>query len=136
MFCAVASAPNAADMDGGRRPGNSTDFINLVKLAQSLNAIHAIPEAGTILVKTSVDLSDSIRIVVSDTGKGIDEEEIGKIFQPFFTTKPKGTGLGLSICKRLIEQQNGTIHVARNPEGGLTFTIELPVEQQSGVNLQ
>jgi signal transduction histidine kinase len=70
--------------------------------------------------------------VVSDDGKGISVEDIKKIFLPFFTTKTKGTGLGLSICKRLIEQQNGTINAARNPEGGLRFTIDLPIEQKSG----
>jgi two-component system sensor histidine kinase AtoS len=97
-----------------------------------LNAVYAIPESGTILVETSEAGKDSIRIAISDTGKGIEGKDIEKIFLPFFTTKPKGTGLGLSICKRLIEQQNGTIHVARNPEGGLVFTIDLPVEQESG----
>ena len=73
--------------------------------------------------------------MVSDTGKGIAEQDFDRIFQPFFTTKPrgKGTGLGLSICKRLIEQQNGTINVARNPEGGSTFTIHLPVEREAEV---
>jgi two-component system sensor histidine kinase AtoS len=101
-----------------------------------LNAIHAIPEIGTISIKTSDDGAGWIRIVVSDDGKGFDDQEIDKIFQPFFTTKPKGTGLGLSICKRLIEQQNGTIHVARNPDGGLMFTIDLPVEQKRGVQFQ
>jgi two-component system sensor histidine kinase AtoS len=101
-----------------------------------LNAVHAIQETGTISVKTSTDSEGFIRIVVSDTGKGIDGDAIDKIFQPFFTTKTKGTGLGLSICKRLIEQQNGTIGVARNPDGGLVFTIDLPVAQAGGVPLQ
>ena len=94
-----------------------------------LNAVAAIHDSGSISVKTSADSEGFIEIVVSDTGKGIDEKDIDKIFLPFFTTKPKGTGLGLSICKRLVEQQNGTIDVARNPEGGLMFTINLPVEQ-------
>jgi len=97
-----------------------------------LNAIYAIPETGTISVGTSSQTKGSIRIVVSDDGKGIAVEDIEKIFLPFFTTKTKGTGLGLSICKRLIEQQNGSISVARNPEGGLRFKIDLPVEQESG----
>jgi signal transduction histidine kinase len=98
-----------------------------------LNAVHAVQDRGTIRLETSAKVDDSIQIVVSDNGKGIIESGLEKIFLPFFTTKPKGTGLGLSICKRLIEQQNGTIGVARNPEGGLTFTIRLPVEQVSGV---
>jgi two-component system sensor histidine kinase AtoS len=98
-----------------------------------LNAVHAVHDRGTIRLATSAKVDDSIQIVVSDNGKGILESGLEKIFLPFFTTKPKGTGLGLSICKRLIEQQNGTIGVARNPEGGLTFTIRLPIEQVSEV---
>jgi two-component system sensor histidine kinase AtoS len=100
-----------------------------------LNAVHAVQDRGTIRLATSAKVDDSIQIVVSDDGKGITESGLEKIFLPFFTTKPKGTGLGLSICKRLIEQQNGTISAARNPEGGLTFTVHLPVEQASEVGV-
>jgi two-component system sensor histidine kinase AtoS len=112
-------------------PGIVADSAQLqqVILNLLLNAVFAIPEKGTISVETSRQTEGSIRIVVSDNGKGIDIEDMRKIFLPFFTTKPKGTGLGLSICKRLIEQQNGTINVARNPDRGLRFTIDLPVEQ-------
>jgi two-component system sensor histidine kinase AtoS len=99
-----------------------------------LNAVHAVHDRGTIQLATSAKMDDSIEIVVSDNGKGIIESGLEKIFLPFFTTKPKGTGLGLSICKRLIEQHSGTISVARNPEGGLTFTIRLPIEQASEVS--
>jgi two-component system sensor histidine kinase AtoS len=100
-----------------------------------LNAIHAIPETGTISVKTGARMNGSIEITVSDTGKGIDGPDLDRMFLPFFTTKPKGTGLGLSISKRLIEQQDGTIHVARNPTGGLVFTINLPAEQAREIRL-
>jgi len=106
--------------------------LQQVMLNLLLNAIHAVQDTGSILVKTRGNSGDLIQIVVSDTGKGIDEAEMEKIFLPFFTTKPKGTGLGLSICKRLIEQQNGTIRVTRNSDRGLAFTIELPVEQDRG----
>lgn len=105
--------------------------LQQVTLNLLLNAIYAIHETGTISVKTSAEPPGAIRIVVSDTGKGIDLPDLDRIFLPFFTTKPKGTGLGLSICKRLIEQQNGTISVARNPTSGLSFTITLPVEQEN-----
>jgi two-component system sensor histidine kinase AtoS len=97
-----------------------------------LNSIHAIHGTGTISIETSTNMRNSPQIVVADSGKGVDEVGLGKIFIPFFTTKPKGTGLGLSICKRLVEQQNGTIAVARNSDGGLTFTINLLVEQEKG----
>jgi two-component system sensor histidine kinase AtoS len=106
--------------------------LQQVMLNLLLNAISAIQERGSISIATSTPSDGLVRIAVSDTGKGMAEEDLDKVFLPFFTTKPKGTGLGLSICRRLIEQQNGTIRVAGNAEGGLMFTIELPVEQRSG----
>jgi two-component system sensor histidine kinase AtoS len=111
--------------------------LQQVMLNLLLNAVDAIPQAGTISVATTAPRQGLIRIEVSDTGKGIAEGDLDKIFQPFFTTKPagKGTGLGLSICKRLVEQQNGTIDVAREPEAGLRFTINLSVGQKSEARL-
>jgi signal transduction histidine kinase len=106
--------------------------LQQVMLNLLLNAIHAVQDTGSILIKTRGNARGFIQIVVSDTGKGIDEVEMDKIFLPFFTTKAKGTGLGLSICKRLIEQHNGTIRAMRNSDRGLAFTIELPVEQDRG----
>jgi len=67
---------------------------------------------------------------ISDTGKGIYEEAMDKIFQPFFTTKSKGTGLGLAITKRLIEEHGGTISVESTPESGTTFIVRLPIKQE------
>lgn len=100
-------------------------FLNLF-----LNAIDAMPDRGTLAVKTSYHAEkSSIQIAISDTGKGIDKGVIGKIFQPFFTTKSKGTGLGLAITKRLIEQHEGDIHVENNSDGGTVFNIFLPVKQ-------
>jgi two-component system sensor histidine kinase AtoS len=96
-----------------------------------LNAVDAIQEKGVITVKSLTEREESVQIVVADTGKGINEEGLEKIFQPFFTTKPKGTGLGLSICNRLIEQHHGRMRVFLNPDGGLTFTICLPRVQKS-----
>ncbi len=100
-------------------------FLNLF-----LNAIDAMPDRGTLAVKTSYHAEkSSIQIAISDTGKGIDKGVIGKIFQPFFTTKSKGTGLGLAITKRLIEQHGGNIRVENNRDGGTVFNIFLPVKQ-------
>ena len=101
-------------------------FLNLF-----LNALHAMPRGGELGVRTSL-LEDgkSIRIEVSDTGSGIREDLINKVFQPFFTTKPKGTGLGLAISRQMIEQHDGTIAVANRPGGGVLFTIRLPVKAE------
>jgi signal transduction histidine kinase len=105
-------------------------FLNLF-----INAVEAMKDGGTLTVKTSYDIiKDSILIIISDTGKGIDKETAEQIFHPFFTTKPKGTGLGLAITKRLIEQHGGHLTFANNPDGGVSFTINLPVKQKNTVS--
>jgi signal transduction histidine kinase len=71
----------------------------------------------------------AIRIDVEDTGEGIATEAIGRIYEPFFTTKPagKGTGLGLFITHRLVSEMNGAIDVRSKPGEGTRFTVRLPV---------
>ncbi len=102
-------------------------FLNLL-----MNALDAMPDGGTLSVKTSYHRpSGSILVIISDTGKGIQPGMEGRIFQPFFTTKAKGTGLGLAITKRLIEQHGGRILAENNPGGGASFKIVLPVQQKS-----
>jgi signal transduction histidine kinase len=97
-------------------------FLNLL-----MNAVDAMAGGGTLTVRTKADPpSPGIVIEIADTGKGIDEEVMKKLFLPFFTTKHKGTGLGLAISKRFIELHGGTISVDSNPKGGTTFRIALP----------
>jgi signal transduction histidine kinase len=69
-----------------------------------------------------------------DTGKGISEPDLERIFVPFHTTKTQGTGLGLAICRRLMEQHGGTIKVSSRVGEGTTFMIELPVAQGQPAN--
>jgi signal transduction histidine kinase len=98
-------------------------FLNLF-----LNALHAMPNGGELGVRTRLEEGGKwIRIEVSDSGSGIREDLIDKVFQPFFTTKSKGTGLGLAISRQLVEQHDGVIGVANRPGGGVLFTIRLPV---------
>ncbi len=98
-------------------------FLNLF-----LNAADAMPEEGMVTVTTRHDpKTQMIVIEVQDTGKGIPEEMMDKLFQPFFTTKAKGTGLGLAVTKRLVEDNGGSIKAVNNAFGGATFTISLPV---------
>jgi two-component system sensor histidine kinase AtoS len=100
-------------------------FMNLI-----LNAVEAMPGGGTLALKTSLDQSANVlRVMISDTGKGIADEEKEKIFQPFFTTKSKGTGLGLAITKRLIEQHGGNIIAEKNNPKGTVFTISFPLRR-------
>ncbi len=123
-------------------------FMNLI-----FNAIHSMPNGGMIKITTSVSAEplttasmedDKLRsakesednvlplqfvaVNVSDTGCGMSEETLKKIFTPFYTTKPSGTGLGLSITKRIIKEHNGSIGVSSELNKGTTFTVNLPVK--------
>jgi signal transduction histidine kinase len=114
----------------GELPPTLADPIQLqrVFLNLFLNALHAMSRGGELGVRTCLEEDGkTIRIEVSDTGSGIREDRIDKVFQPFYTTKPKGTGLGLAISRQMIEQHDGTIAVANRPGGGVLFTIRLPV---------
>jgi len=99
-------------------------FLNLI-----LNAEQSIREVGT-KGKLSVRLecsAESVAIRFSDDGPGIRPEALGRIFDPFYTTKRPGrTGLGLSICRSVIKEHNGTIEAANAQEGGAVFTVTLP----------
>lgn len=110
-------------------------FVNLFN-----NAAEAMGDGGTITLSTRPIDSSFIEIKVSDTGCGIPEENLGKLFTPFFTTKAlgKGTGLGLSIVYGIIKMHKGQITVQSQVAGmasqpsGTTFTITLPVKMQRG----
>ena len=75
------------------------------------------------------DTAGPVRIMFTDTGKGIPKGELDKIFTPFFTTRQQGTGLGLSITQKIVEQHNGEI-IVESPSGkGARFTISFPKPQ-------
>ena len=97
-------------------------FVNLIR-----NAIDSMPQNGTLEI-TSCKTNEYIQIVFADTGKGISEEVLPKIFTPLFTTKAQGMGFGLAICKRIIEAHGGTIKVETKVNRGTTFTVTLPVK--------
>jgi signal transduction histidine kinase len=86
------------------------------------NSIQAIEPDGEIVIDAYEDDKNSV-IKVKDSGPGIPNENIPKIFEPLFTTKQKGTGLGLATCKNIVEQYGGTITIKNNPT---TFTIIIP----------
>jgi len=97
-------------------------FINLIK-----NAVDAMPDGGTLTI-TSEKANDKVKIAFADTGMGISEENLKKLFGPLFTTKAKGMGLGLAICKRIVETHGGTISVESVVGKGTVFTIIIPIE--------
>jgi two-component system NtrC family sensor kinase len=105
-------------------------FLNLVA-----NARDAMPDGGTLRVTTAAD-NENVRIEIADTGIGIEEEHLKKIFDSFFTTKDsvKGVGLGLSVCYGFIKDHGGDIQVKSKVDSGTTFTITFPIFQESAEN--
>ena len=93
-----------------------------------INAVEATDAGGTISISTACKPQQrAIEIAVSDTGEGISETDLVRIFDPFYTTKDNGNGLGLAITHGIIEQHNGTIDVDSQSGQGTTFTIKLPM---------
>ncbi|NVM27047.1 MAG: PAS domain S-box protein, partial [Desulfobacterales bacterium] len=104
------------------------DRINQVLLNLYLNSIEAMEHGGTLSVELSWDAdSKRTKIAVSDTGAGINKEDLVHVFDPYFTTKQSGTGLGLAIVHRVIESHDGEVRVESEPGKGTAVTILLPV---------
>ncbi|MBI5746810.1 MAG: PAS domain S-box protein [Nitrospirae bacterium] len=95
-------------------------FLNIY-----MNAVDAMPQGGDLITQASLDGS-YIKIAVSDTGKGIPEDYLDKVFTPYLTTKEGGSGIGLSISKRIVEAHNGRIEIENRLEGGARCLIWLP----------
>jgi signal transduction histidine kinase len=101
-------------------------FLNILMNAEQ--AVTATGRAGRIEI-SATRTEHHLVTTVRDTGDGISEEALSRIFEPFYTTKEvgKGTGLGLAIAYGIIQEHGGQIHAANHPEGGAMFTVELPV---------
>jgi signal transduction histidine kinase len=109
--------------------GNSGQFHQLF-LNLITNAIQATPEKGKITIE-STESRHTNKISISDTGQGIDQIDLDRIFDPFYTTKlpGKGTGLGLSICYKIMQLHGGKIDVESKKGEGSTFILKFPVEK-------
>jgi len=95
-----------------------------------MNSLDAVGESGVVNVKTNKEERFGVKVVrisVSDTGMGIPEQEMKKIFQPFYSLKEKGTGMGLAICQRIIDNHGGELLVDSVEGEGTTFSILLPL---------
>jgi two-component system nitrogen regulation sensor histidine kinase NtrY len=98
-------------------------MINLIK-----NSLAATEKGGEIKIQTSYDPKlQMVRLEVSDNGCGIPDEDKGRLFEPYYSTKKSGTGLGLTIVNAIVADHNGYIRVRDNQPKGTTFLIELPV---------
>ena len=93
-----------------------------------LNAAQAMQGKGRVMVVTELDLAGRVTLTVRDEGPGIAPENLGRVFEAFFTTKPggEGTGLGLAISFEIIHELGGTMRASNGPGGGACFRIELP----------
>ncbi|HEV2435502.1 MAG TPA: ATP-binding protein [Verrucomicrobiae bacterium] len=99
-------------------------LVNLVK-----NAMQAMTRGGTLTLQTG-EGADGVWVSVADTGGGIPEEQINRIFEPFYTTKKRGTGLGLMIVQRIVRAHGGRIELESHPGRGTTFRVWLPVHER------
>lgn len=91
-----------------------------------LNAMEAMPQGGALKVSTLIE-DNSVCIKVTDTGVGIPAEDLGHIFEPFFTRKTKGTGLGLANMKRILEEHGGQVEIESILGEGTTVLMSLPL---------
>ena len=99
-------------------------LVNLVK-----NASQAMTTGGTLTLQTGEN-NDGVWVSVADTGGGIPQEQINRIFEPFYTTKTKGSGLGLMIVQRIVRAHNGRIELESNVGRGTTFRVWLPLHER------
>jgi two-component system, sporulation sensor kinase E len=99
-------------------------LLNLVK-----NAMQAMTKGGTLTVQTG-ESPEAVWVSVADTGGGIPQEQLNRIFEPFYTTKKKGTGLGLMIVQRIVRAHNGRIELESHVGRGTSFRVWLPLHER------
>jgi len=90
-----------------------------------LNAVEAMPDGGEVRVTAGV-VGDRLEVRVGDTGEGIAREDLGHVFEPFFSTKLDGSGLGLALVQRIMQEHGGEVHVESAPGAGSAFTLRFP----------
>ena len=96
-------------------------FLNLIS-----NAAQAMPDGGRLTIRSSADTNE-VRMEFSDSGKGIAQEDLERVFEPLFTTRAKGAGLGLTVTRSIIGRHKGTIEVRSQVEKGTSFIVSLPL---------
>ena len=98
-------------------------LLNIIK-----NAVSAMPNGGDLTIETKIGRSD-VLLEVSDTGVGIPEGQIAKIFEPYYTTKEFGSGLGLTVVYKIVKEHGGEVSLRTREEEGTTFTMSFPIPQ-------
>jgi two-component system, sporulation sensor kinase E len=95
-------------------------FYNVIK-----NSLEAMKRHGTLRIRSDLD-DTHVMVSFVDTGGGMSAENLGRVFEPYFTTKPSGTGLGLLIVRRIVREHGGELSIESSQDKGLTLTIRLP----------
>jgi signal transduction histidine kinase len=98
-------------------------LINLIR-----NAVQAMPDGGTIIISTTIEEDHWVIIETADTGVGISDDDMDKLFDAFFSSKSTGSGLGLTVSAQIINNHGGTIEVRKREPKGTIFRIKLPVK--------
>jgi len=110
-----------------------SDQISQVVLNLLINAVEAMPTGGRIWLKTELSSEgENVLVRLRDSGPGMSAEQVNRLFEPFYTTKPGGTGLGMAISYGIIERHGGAIDVLSDPGQGTTFVVALPVNRVGG----
>ncbi len=104
-------------------------FLNI-----TINACQSMIRGGMISIRSFHANDNTVEVAIKDTGDGIQQNNLSKLFLPFFTTKDNGTGLGLAICHSIIKSHNGTISVETAIGKGTIFRVSLPVFQNNAIN--
>jgi PAS domain S-box-containing protein len=120
------------DFDADARPApldESSMRSALVNLL--LNAIHSMPTGGVLSISTRAE-GDHLMLEIKDTGSGMTAEQLGQVFEPFYTTKSSGLGLGMPYAKRVVELHRGSIRLESKPSEGTRVEIRLPLTEEPG----
>jgi signal transduction histidine kinase len=99
-------------------------FYNVIK-----NSLEAMKRRGILRIRTDMDATH-VLVSFTDTGGGISAENLSRVFEPYFTTKPSGTGLGLLIVRRIVREHGGELAIESSDGKGVTLTIRLPYKDQ------
>ncbi len=119
-------------------PPLRVDALQIHQVLRNLisNGVEAMPQGGTLEIRAVADeAAKKITVSVRDSGVGMTAEQLGKLFQPLFTTKARGIGLGLVVVKNLTEANGGTVQVASEADKGTLFAVTLPAVEENGVSV-
>ncbi len=122
---AAQSISVACKADAALRLTADREMIRRALMNLVLNAVDAMPDGGDLELAAERE-GDAVRMAVIDSGAGLGEEILGRLFEPFVTTKPSGTGLGLTIVERIAEVHGGSVSAGNAPGKGARFELRIP----------